>query len=202
MSMSFEVFPTRNKVPDCDEIILYSVQLFSEFMKRENIAQNIKITVSEVSIDNEICQKPISLTSNENYCTVIKLNEVGEVYVYYHKLSELDKEFWDEELQGNMRARSVKEKICANLKIGYSWSVKRTMGQPAIVSLYYGYLAIAIAVCTDGIIYSDDGAWDYTYFPIDGKIFEEKYLNIGNMSDVTVKANIEKWLVELKASGV
>ena len=72
------------------------------------------------------------------------------------------------------------------------------MGQPAIVSLYYGYLAIAIAVLTDGIIYSDDGAWDYSRLPIEGKFFKNEYLNIKNISDPMVKENIENWLSVLK----
>lgn len=92
----------------------------------------------------------------------------------------------------------MKEKIDINLNIGYSWTVKRTMGQPAIVNLYYGYLAITIAVLTDGIVYSDDGAWDYSCLPIEGKVFEEEYLNLNKISDVKFKENIGKWLHELK----
>ena len=134
----------------------------------------------------------------ENYYTVFNLNGEGEVYVFYHELTELDKDFWDEELQGNTHAQSMKEKVDANLKIGYSWSVKRTMGQPAIVSLYYGYLAIGIAILTDGLIYSDDGAWDYSRLPILGEDFKTEYLSIKNISDTIVKDNVEKWLDELK----
>ena len=198
MSMSFEVFPTKIKKPECDEIIKYSVQLFKEFMKKEKISQGIDITTREVSADNSVHANPLSLVAKENCYTVFNLNEEGEVYVFYHELTELDKEFWNEEAQVNKNVQFMKENIEANLEIGYSWSVKRTMGQPAIVSLYYGYLAIAIAVITDGMIYSDDGAWDYSCFPIAGSAFEEEYLNIDKVRDITVKQNIEKWLDALK----
>ena len=196
MSMSFEIFPTTKKKPKCDEIIKYSVQLFSEFLKKKKISLGIDITTREVTADNEVYINPISLVLKENYHTVFNLNEEGEAYVFYHELSDLDKDFWNEEIQENKNAQSMKEKIDANLEIGYSWSVKRTMGQPAIVSLYYGYLAIAIL--TDGIIYSDDGAWDYSRLPIEGKIFKTEYLNIKYISDVMVKDNVEKWLGKLK----
>lgn len=198
MSMSFEIFPTKKKKSNCDEIIKYSVELFSEFLKREKISQKIDITAIEVTADNAVYNNPIYLVLKENYHTVFNLNEEGEVYVFYHELTKLDKSFWDEEIQENENAKSIKKKIDTNLKIGYSWIIKRTMGQPAIVSLYYGYLAIAIAILTDGIIYSDDGAWDYSMLPIEGKAFKTEYLNIENISDAMVKDNVEKWLSELK----
>lgn len=198
MSMSFEIFPTKKKKPNCDEIIKYSVELFSEFLKKEKISQGIDITTREITADNKVYTNPISLVLKENYHTVFNLNEEGEVYVFYHKLTDLDKDFWNKETQGNKHAQSIKEKIDANLEIGYSWSVKRTMGQPAIVSLYYGYLAIAIAILTEGIIYSDDGAWDYSRLPIEGKVFKMEYLDTKNISDTMVKDNVEKWLSELK----
>lgn len=198
MSMSFEIFPTKKRKPDCDEIIKYSVELFSEFLKRKEIAQGIDITTREVTADNTVHTNPNSLVLKEDSHTVFNLNEEGEVYVFYHELSDLDKDFWKEEVQENKNAQSMKEKIDTNLEIGYFWSVKRTMGQPAIVSLYYGYLAIAIAILTGGIIYSDDGAWDYSRLPIEGNVFKTEYLNNENISDAMVKDNVEKWLGELK----
>lgn len=198
MSMSFEIFPTKKGKPNCDEIIKYSVELFSEFLNKEKISRGIDITTREVTADNAVHMNPISLVLKENSHIVFNLNQEGEVYVFYHELTDLDKDFWKEEIQENGNAQSMKEKIDTNLEIGYFWSVKRTMGQPAIVSLYYGYLAIAIAILTDGIIYSDDGAWDYSRLPIEGKVFKTEYLNIENISDAMVKDNLEKWLGELK----
>lgn len=198
MSMSFEIFPTTKRKPNCDEIIKYSVELCVEFLKKEKISQGIDITTKEVTADNVIHTNPISLVWKENSHTVFNLNKKGEVYVFYHELTDMDKNFWKEEIQENENAQSIKEKIDANSEIGYFWSVKRNMGQPAIVSLYYGYLAIAIALLTDGIIYSDDGAWDYSRLPIEGNVFKTEYLNIENISDAMVKDNVEKWLGELK----
>lgn len=198
MSVSFEIFPTKKKALNCNEIIRYSVQLFSEFLKEKNISQGINIIAKEVTDDNEVYINPDFLVLEESYHTVFNLNEEGEVYVFYHELTELDKDFWDKEMQENKNAQFMKEKIDANRKMGYSWSVKRTIGQPAIVSLYYGYLAIAIAILTDGIIYSDDGAWDYSRLPIEGKVFKTEYLNVENIYDVILKDNVKKWLGELK----
>lgn len=167
-------------------------------MENEGIMHSIQITAMQVMDSNEVYNNPVYLTSEENNHTVFNLNKEGKVDVFYNELTDLDKEFWDEEIQENKHAQSLQEKIDANLNIGYSWSVKRTMGQPSIVSLYYGYLAIAIAILTDGIIYSDDGAWDYSSLPMEGNAFKEEYLHMDKISDVTVKENVKKWLAELK----
>lgn len=198
MSMSFEILPTTQNIPDYEEIIKCSVDLFRDFLKRENISQVIDITTTEVTVNNEICTNPISLVTKENYHTIFNINGKGEVYLFFHEQTDLDKDFWAEEIELNKCAQSIKEKIDANSEIGYYWSIKRTIGQPAIVNLYYGYLAIAIAILTDGIIYSDDGAWDYSRLPISGMEFKTEYLNTNNISDTYVKDNVKKWLDELK----
>lgn len=177
MSMSFEVFPTNKIVPKCSEIIESSVYLFSEFMHGEKRICDMRVTAREVSPVNVIYKIPLNLVSKQGNYTVFDVNKEGEIYVFYHSITEIDKEFWHTELQYNKNAQALREKINDNLDIGYYWSIKRTMSQPLIVNLYYGYLAIALAVLTDGIIYSDDGAWDYSLLPIEGATFKDIYLN-------------------------
>lgn len=200
MSMSFEIFPTKRQIPRCDEIIQHSALLFSEFMQRENMAYDIRITAREVSDDKKVCMAPVNLVSSQEHHTVFNLNEEGEVYVFYHELTELDREFWKEELRENRNARMMEEEINISLELGYSWSVKRTMGQPAALSLYYGYLAIAIARLTDGILYSDDGAWDCSRLPVGWNAFKKEYPNPDKVSDAAVKENIKTWLNGIRAS--
>ena len=198
MSISFEIFPTTKKIPKCEEVNEYSINLFNGFIQNENIVYDIKCKVTEVSFDSKKCKKPVFLTSNEEKYTIFNINEEGEIYVFYDKIEKIDEEFWNEEIKINENARFMEKKIWDNLKTGYSWRVKRTMGQPAVVNLYYGYLAIAIAVLTEGILYSDDGAWDYECFPIEGKSFEKEYLNLDKLNNITLKHSIESCLFSLK----
>ncbi len=198
MSISFEIFPTTEKIPKCEEITEYSINLFNGFIQNENIVYDIKCKVTEVSFDSKKCEKPVFLTSNEEKYTIFNINEEGKIYVFYDKIEKIDEEFWNEEIKINENARFMEKKIWDNLKTGYSWKVKRTMGQPAVVNLYYGYLAIAIAVLTEGILYSDDGAWDYECFPIEGKAFEKEYLNLDKLNNITLKHSIESCLFSLK----
>ena len=198
MSISFEIFPTTKKIPKCEEVNEYSINLFNGFIQNENIVYDIKCKVTEVSLDSKKCKKPVFLTSNEEKYTIFNINEEGEIYVFYDKIEKIDEEFWNEEIKINENARFMEKKIWDSLKTGYSWRVKRTMGQPAVVNLYYGYLAIAIAVLTEGILYSDDGAWDYECFPIEGKSFEKEYLNLDKLNNITLKHSIESCLFSLK----
>ncbi len=198
MSISFEIFPTTKKIPKCEEVNEYSINLFNGFIQNENIVYDIKCKVTEVSFDSKKCKKPVFLTSNEEKYTIFNINEEGEIYVFYDKIEKIDEEFWNEEIKINENARFMEKKIWDSLKTGYSWRVKRTMGQPAVVNLYYGYLAIAIAVLTEGILYSDDGAWDYECFPIEGKAFEKEYLNLDKLNNITLKHSIESCLFSLK----
>lgn len=98
----------------------------------------------------------------------------------------------------NKRALAMKGQIEKSLELGYSWEVIRTAGQPALASLFYGYIAIALAKLTDGFIYSDDGAWEYSYFPMQAGDFEKIYLNKECIFDDNERATIENWILLLK----
>lgn len=198
MSMNFEIFPTKNVKLECTDLINNSLKKFKHFLETNEIHNDIFITIQEVADDGEIKANPKCLPIEENRHMVFSINGIGEIYVFYHSLTELDIEFWNDEVQINPNVQKIKDRIDTNLKLGYSWSVKRTMGQPAVVSLYYGYLAMMIAKLTDGILYSDDGAWDYALLPMESHDFEKEYLNIENVKDASIKENVSKWIAELK----
>lgn len=80
--------------------------------------------------------------------------------------------------------------ILKNRKIGYLWQVKRTAGQPAIVSLFYGFVAMALARETDGFIYSDDGAWCYESFPTTWQNLYSEYLDIDKIQNPDIKSTV------------
>jgi len=44
--------------------------------------------------------------------------------------------------------------------------------------LAYGLIAASLAEITGGFVYSDDGAWDYSYFPALPKISLDGTLNL------------------------
>lgn len=198
MSMSFDIFPTNRYIPKCEELKKLSQKMLSNYLLREGIYVDILLDYKKrnLEVNNEL-NSDYLVTSEKEYQSFI-VNSVGEALVFYRKVSDIDREFWKEEIILNDKAHQLKDQIDTTLKIGYMWNIKRTMNQPAIISIYYGFLAIAIAILTDGILYSDDGAWEYRSFPVDGKQFREEYLDLSKLQDKTVKEFVENCLCSLK----
>lgn len=194
MSTNFEVLPTRKKKIECSELINSSMDLFNRFLEKENINTKLEITVKEV-VNDKIDFTPRYLISEESKYTLLEVDKQGELYIFFNRTSEMDKDFWKKEIECNIKAKNLQKKIECNLETGFSWIIKRTMSQPPIVSLYQGCLAIAIAKMTDGVIYSDDGGWDYSLLPMDHMEFEKSYFDMGNQSK---KEEICGWLSVIK----
>lgn len=198
MSMSFDIFPTNRYIPTCEELKKLSYGMISNYLLKEGIDIDISLDYRKCDFEaNNDLNSDYLVTSEKQYQSFI-VNSIGEALVFYRKVSDIDREFWKEEIILNDKAHQLKNQIDKTLKIGYMWNIKRTMNQPAIISIYYGFLAIVIATLTDGILYSDDGAWDYRNFPVDGKQFREEYLDLSKLQDKTIKEFIENCLYSLK----
>ncbi len=200
MSMSFDVFPVRRYIPRCDEVKGLSQQLFCEYLEKKKIHWDVNFICRTYDTVTGSCVKQDCMVTREGEYQSFSVDGLGQALVFYHEGTDLDREFWMEELSGNEKARKLQDKIYGSLELGYSWNVKRTMGQPAAISLYYGFLAIAIAVLTDGVIYSDDGAWDYACFPVEAEQFQKEYLNLANVRDQGVRDYAESCLNSLRLS--
>lgn len=76
----------------------------------------------------------------------------------------------------------------------HSWSLRRSAGQRPITNLSYGIIAATLAELTDGLIFSDDNAWDYNKVPTTGSVFLSEYFQ--------PSANINKEHADWAASNV
>ena len=198
MSMSFDIFPTNAYIPKCEELKKLSQEMLRDYFVKENINFDIFL---EFNVKDIVSYKNINkdtLITNEKEYLSFNINKIGETLVFYRKITDIDKKFWEEEIKLNEKANELKEKLAINIKLGYMWNVKRTMNQPGIVSIYYGFLAIALGILTDGILYSDDGAWDYNSFPIEAEEFKMEYLNFHKLQNKNIEEYIKKCKYSLK----
>ncbi|UTC76123.1 hypothetical protein E4O03_05315 [Treponema sp. OMZ 792] len=63
----------------------------------------------------------------------------------------------------------------------------------------YGFAAASFAKLTDGIIFSDTGAWDYSKFPCLAEDFLKFYYNINDLSNAdSYIINVRRYLKEIK----
>lgn len=196
LSTTFEVYPTNQNIPQIPEIIADTMRMYNSFLLRNSITSPCSISVMQFEngkpIDIEM-ESDGFLTSQENHYTAFSINGEGWIYVFFHKLDSLDNAVWKDELASNPNARAMRQEIQKNRDIGWYWVVKRTAGQPAIASLIYGYLAIAIARAADGFVYSSDGAWNYSSFPTGTDDFEREYLSPEGIAESEQK----EWFLEL-----
>lgn len=196
MSTTFEIYPTNKIIPRIPGIIADTMRMFNAFLQRHSTTFHYSVSVVQFEngepIDSET-EDDGFLTCREDRYTAFSINGEGWIYVFIHELDSLDDAVWEDELASNLNAQAMRQKIQKNRDIGWYWVVKRTAGQPAIASLIYGYLAIAIARAADGFIYSSDGAWNYSSFPMGADDFEREYLSPEEIAESDQK----EWFLEL-----
>ncbi|MCM1314259.1 MAG: hypothetical protein NC244_02690 [Alistipes senegalensis] len=197
MSTCFEVYPTNDNIPEFSKIILKAVRMFEDFLKFHKIETYINTEIYAVHEDN-IISEPQFITFQENIYNTIEINQTGNIYLFYIKHDDFYNGMWNDEIKNNSRAKILENSILKNRRIGYSWDIKRTVGQPAIVSLFYGFIAMALARETDGFIYSDDGAWSYELFPTEWQNLYSEYFNIDSIKNPDSKSTVKNWINLLK----
>ncbi|MCM1472959.1 MAG: hypothetical protein NC040_02795 [Muribaculaceae bacterium] len=171
--------------------------MFEDFLKFHKIETYINTEIYAVHEDN-IISEPQFITFQENIYNTIEINQTGNIYLFYIKHDDFYNGMWNDEIKNNSRAKILENSILKNRRIGYSWDIKRTVGQPAIVSLFYGFIAMALARETDGFIYSDDGAWSYELFPTEWQNLYSEYFNIDSIKNPDSKSTVKNWINLLK----
>lgn len=200
MSTSFEIFPTQKKIPLFENIINDAKLMFDDFLKKYNIKININIEINEIK-KTQRNVAPKKIVAEEETYNIIMVNNIGYILVFFNELTDFDIEIWNDEIETNIKAKKIVNSIQSNIKVGYTWQVKRTIGQPAIIGLFYGFIAMAIAKETDGYIYSDDGAWCYESFPLNWKQLFSEYNNFNNINNKCIKHTFEQW-IKLLENGI
>lgn len=81
------------------------------------------------------------------------------------------------EVQARFAAHGLDERLERCRDFGVVLEVARSAGQPILASLATGFVAAALAELSEGVIYSDDGAWDPSLFPCLPSTFLASFMN-------------------------
>lgn len=179
MSKTYEVYPTTSYIPSKEEIGKLAEKYLNTFLEKENIEEEykkkLKVTNSTLrfSDKNYVNRKNICMIDTEYDAYQLNIKEGNAIFVFFHRFIPLYIEILKDTLI-NTKYESEFEKI---VKLNNSWTVKRTMWQPVLSNILYGFIAIAIAELTNGLIYSDDGAWDFKETPLKAEEFLPILLN-------------------------
>jgi len=186
VSTSFFVLPSKKYIPSYKAILDLANMNTITYLTSIGVHRKINIQFNLQDINTHelvnFCLEDEVLHNEEGYAWFFVPEVPGGTDCWYHKNLPIDREIWMDELNTNPNAQKNKKIIMKNMNIGYQWSFRRSAGQPDIVFLIYGMLSAALAELTDGIIYSDDGAWDYSVLPTTSDDFIKGYLrpNLAN----------------------
>jgi len=194
MSTTFYVYPGKQYMPTFRDLLSFSNQRIVDHLLHLGASTNFCLDV-EIRDINTHSEADFNLDDkviwNENtYAWFYIVGIAGGTDVYYNQTTELDKEAWKDELKTNIKAQQLQDTINKSMEIGYHWSFRRSAGQSGIINLSYGLIAASLAKITDGFIYSDDGAWDYSYFPALADDFITYYFK----PDFTTKSEDKEWV--------
>jgi hypothetical protein len=196
------VYPGNGHVPSFNGVLQLADSQINKYLLSIGIETQVNNSVNVQSIDGNSKANPHpadKILWDENHYAWFFVNGIpGGTDVYYHRNSVLEFEIWEEEMQSNFNIQKMKETIRKNLTLGYHWRFRRSAGQPAIIALSYGMLAASVAKLTNGFIYSDDNAWDYSMFPATPDDFFEWYFNPEMTSDEDIKEFTKRCIVSLR----
>ena len=119
----------------------------------------------------------------------------GGTDAYCATSSEFRSEVWNAYLEREGHRDPVAH-LQRDREIPHHWRFRRSAGQPAVINLAYGLLAASLASLTEGIVFSDDNAWDYGRFPARADDFLSWYFRPGQALD----PQFRDWAVRCVAS--
>lgn len=170
MSTTFCVYPGTDNTPTFYEVLQQAhVDLHDYFQSISFFKTTVSLNVEIQTVENHT-KIPTNMNGkfiwdSEKYAWFYINGVSGGSDCYLFQHSELDREIWQRELTSSKHSEPIQTIIKQNLDLGYFWCFRRSAGQPCIIALSYGFLAISLAKLTNGFIFSDDGAWDFSMFP-------------------------------------
>lgn len=195
MSTSFSVYPSNSNIPSFDEVLRLSNTYLKNMLAGHGIIYDFQIDVQirKKELDTVIpfIKAGPAIWDEDEYAWFVITDQPGGCDAYYWNIEESweicdgmistdeeDRLNWEKRFEsGGPKLQYVKSDLEKCLELGYYWHFRRSAGQPSIVNLSYGMIAAAFAKLTDGIIYSNDSAWDYDVFPVRADEFLEQYFN-------------------------
>ncbi|CAG7659143.1 hypothetical protein ACFQI7_37485 [Paenibacillus allorhizosphaerae] len=190
MSTSFDVYITSDKLPSYEALIDRANKILESKLHSIGIKRSFNFDISmrnkEGLIQFELSE-PIEI-SDDNYLWVTVNDIDGGFCIYQHRNDQIYKDLWNDEFN-RVQSRKFEDAIRTSLEKEFHWSVVRYMGTDPFYNLAYGFFASAFAELTNGIIFSDDNAWEYSKFPCLPDEFNKFYFN----PDSTFEKDHQEW---------
>jgi hypothetical protein len=200
MSTTFDIIPTETDEITFGQVLVTSERNIHAFLNSIGIEHVIQLQIN-LHENNEKYVKEIQMTEKfewgENEYVWFTINGIAggtDAYCCNIKDNDIDPEnpWWrlDDLEQNNKAIENIKEKLEKSKTLNRLWSFRRSAGQPGIIALSYGLISASVAELTNGLLWSDDGAWDFQRFPAESKDFLTWYFR----PDQTLDADKADWV--------
>lgn len=166
MSTTIEVLPGSAVLPTCAALLDLTWRRLEERLgsRAQRLHLIGELLDGEGKADRRRLAPDFRLRWEEDFYAWFSVRGVpGGTDAYFDLLDDEDRSYWLEVVSG--RNAALAERIRRGVEIGHRWWFRRSAGQRGTTNLVYGYLAAALAELTDGVVFSDDSAWDYERFP-------------------------------------
>jgi len=184
MSTVFCVYTTTSTIPSFNEVLTLSNKYLVEILKKHRIYDDYLIDVCIIDEQTDevvpLDKSSPAVWSIDNQYAWFTVNEQpGGCDAYVNNFSDYSNfEQWYIDFIDDTQVKVCKSKLKECFESGLYWEFRRSAGQPAIINLSYGLIAAAFTELTNGLIYSDDGAWDYAIFPTSANHFLQNFFNL------------------------
>jgi hypothetical protein len=179
MSTTLDVYPRTAHIPLFKDVVQLASRNLHAFLHEFGIAGRPDITVEirtkEPDEPQGIVLGAPATWPDETYAWFRVPPVWGGTDGYFWLFNESTRELWEDYLQTQDNVRRHQDLIKPCLEQGYYWSFRLSASLPATVNVMYGFVASAFAELTEGFVFSDDGAWDYTRFPATAAEFNRWY---------------------------
>lgn len=198
MSTTIQIIPTKTTDITFGQVIETSERHINDFLASVGIEQTIQLKIN-LHENSEKYVREIQLTDKfeweeHEYIWFTIHGIVGGTDAYCSQIADNtdpDNPWWffeDLELN-NKSVEDLEEKLEKAKTFNRTWSFRRSAGQPGIIALSYGLISASVAELTEGLLWSDDGAWEFERFPAESEDFLYWYFN----PDKTINAEHADW---------
>jgi hypothetical protein len=189
MATTFDVIPSLNTEVTFGDVLELAQGNINRFLAKLSTPQSIKLRAEIITGEHRVDANPTATfewPQDKTYAWFSIEGIAGGTDAYCDTISSSygvkGRQWWFlDELREAPGFQAQHETILSKAKaLDRMWSFRRSMGQPPIINLSYGFIAGALAELTGGLVFSGDGAWDYQRLPISGPQFLAEYFSSGS----------------------
>lgn len=185
MSTTIEIIPVETSEITFGQVITTAERYINDFLISIGLAHTIKLKAN-IHEQNGKHVNPVQFDDkfewNDNEYAWFAIEDVaggtdGYCWQLKDEVIDPDNPWWrfEEIASNNKTIEDLKNKIEKSKSLNRLWSFRRSAGQHGIIAVSYGLISAAVAELTNGILWSDDGAWDFERFPANSMDFLEWY---------------------------